>query len=96
MGNYVKTLTSLQAARYVTEEESAQVSLNEAEIRIYENTDFRLAYVLRMGQTIRDIYRFGRVDHVLADGSTESGPIFVLPEQIARYLLTDLTQAGEH
>jgi hypothetical protein len=96
LGNYVKTLTSLQAARYVTEEESAQVSLNEAEIRIYENADFRLAHVLRMGQTVRDIYRFGRVDHVLADGSTENGPIFVLPEQIARYLLTDLTQAVEH
>ena len=91
LANYAKVINALQAVRYATPEEKADISLKSAEVRLYMDAPDHLAYRLTLSDSIKNLYRYAQVWRGNVDGSEELGPIFVLSEGICRLLLSDLT-----
>ena len=90
LGNYAKTVTSLQAVRYVSAEEKplavTLLSQPAAEVQLYFDHEALPQKTLVLSEPQNALYRYATVRH--ADNT--SGPVFVITDGIARLLLTDL------
>ncbi len=90
LGNYIKTLESVQAVRYATPEERKKFEAGEAELRVYMHQERELSYRLKLSEAMKGLYRYGQVLRSDAGGEEEPGPVFVITEGILQVILSDL------
>ena len=90
LGNYAKTLTSLQAVRYISAEEKplAATLLSEpaAEIRLFFDHEETPQKTLVLSEIQKNLFRYARV--ITRDSLP--GPTFILTSGITQLILTDL------
>ena len=82
---FIKTLSNLEVLRYATSDEKNE-NLNAAEIRVYENNAETPTHKMTFGGSHDGIYRFAQAD---------DGPVFALPEIIARILFDDIRAVNQ-
>lgn len=90
LGNYAKTLTSLQAVRYAAASEkpvaATLLSNPDAELRLFFDHEETPQTTLVLSDVQNNLFRYARVQH----RDKIPGPIFILTDGIARLILTDL------
>ncbi len=91
---FAQTVQRLEAVRYAEPQELAANGANleapAAELFLYLDLKQTPAYVLRLSQPIKDLYRYAVVREFAEDGGRKDGPAFVLSEGLVRILLGDM------
>ena len=91
---FAQTVQRLEAVRYAEPQELAANGANPdapaAELFLFFDLKQTPAYVLRLSQPIKDLYRYAVIREFAEDGGHNDGPAFVLSEGIVRILLGDM------
>ena len=94
LGLFAQTVQRLEAVRYAESQELAangvSVDSPDAELFLYVDLKQTPAFVLRLSQSVKNLYRYAVVREFDENGGMKDGPAFVLSEGIVRILLGDM------